>query len=156
MMTTTRQGGCACGAVRYELEGKPLFIHACHCTDCQRLSGSAFGVSMIVEEMQLRCIKGRPMSGEMVADSGNKKEVYFCGACGSHLWNKGSNRPGAISLKPGTLDDNDWFQPRAHIWTRSKQPWVQIPEDVPSYETQYEVSEVWPKESLERLRSTSN
>ncbi len=155
-MTTTRQGGCACGAVRYEFEGEPLFTHACHCTDCQRLSGSAFGIAMIFEESQFRCTKGQPMSGEIVADSGNKKKVYFCGACGSSLWNKLSGRPGTIALKPGTLDDNDWFKPEAHIWTRSKQPWVQIPEDASSYETAYDTSEVWPKESLERLHAKSN
>ena len=155
-MTTTRQGGCACGAVRYLLEGDPLFTHACHCTDCQRLTGGAFGVSMIIEESQFRRTKGQPMSGELIADSGYRKKVYFCGACGSSLWNKSSGRPGAITLKPGTLDECDWFKPEAHIWTRSKQPWVQIPEDTASYETAYDASEVWPKESLERLNAKSN
>ncbi len=155
-MTTTRPGGCACGAVRYLLEGNPLFTHACHCTDCQRLTGGAFGVSMIIEESQLRRTKGQPMSGELTADSGNTKKVYFCGGCGSSLWNESSGRPGALTLKPGTLDDTDWFKPEAHIWTRSKQPWVQISEDTACFETAYDASEVWPKESLERLHAKSD
>jgi hypothetical protein len=152
-MTAMRQGGCACGAVRYEFQGDPLFTHACHCTDCQRLTGGAFGVSMIIEESQLRLTKGQPVSGELIADSGNTKKVYFCGGCGSSLWNESSSRPGALTLKPGTLDDTDRVKPEAHIWTRSKQPWVQIAADTPAYETAYDASKVWPKESLERLRA---
>ncbi len=95
------------------------------------------------------------MSGELKADSGNVKRIYFCGSCGSSLWNKSTGRPGMVTLKPGTLDDTGVIRPQAHIWTRSKQPWVQIPTDVPAFETAYDASELWPKESLARLRTAS-
>lgn len=151
-MATTREGGCACGAARYELKGEPLFVHACHCTDCQRLSASAFGISMIVEKDRFELVKGRTARVELVADSGRTKQIYFCPACGGQLWNEVPHRPGLLTLKAGTLDAVDWFRPQAHIWTRSKQPWLRLDGGAPSFETTYDQAELWPADSLERAR----
>ncbi|MDP6708333.1 MAG: GFA family protein [Alphaproteobacteria bacterium] len=151
-MTETREGGCACGAVRFRLHGEPIFIHACHCTDCQRLSASAFGISMIVEADRIETVAGTMTTVEMVADSGRTKSIYFCPACGSQLWNKVPHRPGLLTLKAGSLDAVDWFRPQAHIWTRSKQAWLQLADAAPHFETMYEAAELWPAESLERAR----
>ena len=151
----SREGGCACGAVRYRLDGEPLFVHACHCKDCQRLSGSAFGVTMIVTADEFRVLRGEPASGEIRADSGTLKQAYWCPGCGSYLWGRSGGRPGCVSIRPGTLDDSDWFTPGAHIWTRSKQRWVELPADVPAFDKTYDQNEMWPAKSLRRLAELS-
>lgn len=146
----TREGGCACGAVRYRLDGDPLFVHACHCKDCQRLTGSAFAITMLIEKSHLTVTEGEPRSGRLIAQSGRTKETYFCERCGSYLWSKPPSRPGLIGLRPGGLDDTGWFEPQAHIWTRSKQRWIRLPSDVPSFATAYDDEKLWPSESIER------
>ena len=152
MSTIKRQGGCPCGSLRYELTGEPLFVHACHCTLCQAQSGSAFGLTMFVEEFNVRMIQGRPVSRETVADSGNVRTSYFCASCGATMWGKTPMRPGLVGLRPGSLDDTSWVKPRAHIWIKSKQPWLQLPKDVPAFEKAYDAAKVWPKESLDRMK----
>ncbi len=149
----TRQGGCACSAVRYEISDDPLFVHACYCTDCQRRSGAAFGLTMVLVENQLRLVKGEPLSHDQVADSGKIKTQFFCPECGTMLWGRSGSRPGAVSLFPGTLDDTSWFRPAAHIWTRSKQAWVSFADSAPAFETVYDPAVIWPKASLARLRA---
>ena len=146
----TRRGGCACGAVRYRFDGDPLFVHACHCKDCQRLTGSAFAITMLIEEARFIVDEGEPLSGEVIAGSGGTKRTYFCGRCGSYLWSRPPARPGLLGVRPGGLDETDWFEPQAHIWTRSKQRWVRLPPDVPAFETAYAEAELWPRESIER------
>lgn len=154
MTELRRQGGCQCGAIRYELVGEPLFTHVCHCTDCQR-RGGAFGLSMLVEEKQFRLLQGDPEAVEIVADSGNVKTSRFCRRCGTTIYGRSAARTGIVVLRPNTFDDTAWFAPQAHIWTRSKQPWVALPEGVPAFETTYDAREVWPAESLARLRARS-
>lgn len=154
MNDTRREGGCRCGAIRYELVGEPLFTHACHCTDCQK-RGGPFGLSMLVEEGQVRLLQGAPVSVEVVADSGRSKSSHFCRSCGTAVWGRSAARPGLLVLRPNTLDDTSWFVPQAHIWTRSKQPWVSLPAGVPAFETVYDARELWPEASLARLRKPS-
>lgn len=154
MSEIRRQGGCQCGAIRYELAGEPLFTHACHCTDCQKRAGP-FGLSMMVEEAQVRLLRGKPASHEVLADSGRPKSSHFCGRCSTVVWGRSAARPGVLVLRPNTLDDTHWFMPQAHIWTRSKQPWVPLPEGVPAFETVYDARALWPTESLARLDALS-
>ena len=153
MSPIKRQGGCPCGSLRYELTGEPLFVHACHCTYCQARTGSAFGLTMTLAEDQFRVITGQPASSETIADSGNILTSYFCRNCGGSLWSITPLRPGMVGLRPGTLDDTSWVEPGAHIWIKSKQPWVQLPNDVPAFQKVYDALEVWPKESLERMKA---
>jgi len=153
MNETRRNGGCQCGAIRYALIGEPLFTHACHCTDCQK-RGGAFGLTMFVLRDQLVILQGQPAANEAIADSGNRKTAYFCGRCSSVLWGAVNARPATFSLRPGTLDDTTWFAPGAHIWIRSKQPWVLLG-DIPAFDTTYDMAEVWPAESLARLKAAS-
>ena len=130
-------GGCNCGAVRYEITGAPLTLYTCHCTTCQTQTGSAFAMSLRVRPGDLRIIKGEPRSYSLVADSGRAKALVFCPDCGTRLWHE--PRDGAdISIKPGTLDDTSWLRPVGHLWTRSKQPWVQIEPGLLEYEGQPE------------------
>lgn len=147
-------GGCSCHAVRYELHGKPMIVHACHCTHCQRRTGSAFAVNLWIEhdKVVLR-------SGELVTqvapggESGQPHESWRCADCGTCVWSYfHRSPPGSRFVPAGTLDDPSAFAPDVHIFTRSKQSWVTIPDDVPSFEANYDFAETWSAESLGRLR----
>jgi len=122
-------GGCQCGALRYEIRAEPLTVYVCHCTECQRQSGSAFGMSVMVPRPALVYTKGNPRRWKRTADSGRTIESDMCELCGV----RPVNHPGAndkVSIvKPGTFDDARWLHPIGHIWTGSAQPWVTIPKD---------------------------
>ena len=127
-------GGCQCGLLRYEVDAEPMSLYACHCTECQRQSGSAFGMSMLIPREALRFVKGTPRRYERTADSGRVIEGDFCEACGVRPVHYPRANPKAAILKPGTLDDTSWLHPIGHIWTRSAQRWVPIPTDSVIYE----------------------
>ena len=129
-------GGCQCGAVRYEITAKPLTLYACHCTDCQKQSASAFGMTFRIKGESLEITKGTTREWHTVADSGNAKVAHFCGDCGTRLYNAPARHPGALSIKAGTLDDTSWLQPVGSVWTRSAQPWVAVPPSPLNHETQ--------------------
>jgi len=119
-------GGCLCGAVRYECNAEPLGMAVCHCTHCQKVSGSAFSVNMVVPAPSVTW-QGQSASYADTGESGKPLSRKFCRNCGSSLATETEALPGAIIIKAGTLDDKSWLKPNYHIWTRSAQPWVQIP-----------------------------
>ena len=114
-------GGCLCGAIRYEFDADPETVYICHCTDCQKISASAFGISVRVKVGDFKITKGEPASFDTVADSGRTKTGLFCATCGTRFG--GGVRGPQVVLRGGSLDDPNWFQPVAHIWTRSAQAW---------------------------------
>jgi hypothetical protein len=149
----TLEGGCACGAVRYRLTNSPMIVHACHCRDCQRLTGSAFVVNIWIESAFVEIASGDPKSFGLAGGSGLPHDLYFCGSCGTTLWSRYHAAPGDTRLvRAGTLDDPAAVTPDVHIFTRSKLPWLPLPADVPAFETFYRIDQVWPAESLERWR----
>lgn len=119
-------GGCACGALRYELSAPPLMIYNCHCSNCQKITGSAFTISATIFESALRFTNGAPKRTLWRADSGNERYGLFCGDCGSRICNGQAAAPGVLSLRAGTLDDTSWVEPVGDIWTKSAQPWVRF------------------------------
>ncbi len=133
-----RVGGCQCGAIRYRFSGDPVTLYACHCTDCQVSTGSSFALSMIVPRQAIETLHGKPELCEIQLPDGRRKRTFRCGRCGTHLWGAPLRVPQVLNLHPGTLDDTSWFEPVAHIWTRSAQPWVVIPADKLRYERQPE------------------
>ena len=145
-------GRCSCSQVEYQIQGDPLFTHACHCTQCQRRSGGAFCMSTMVVADQLVSIRGVTREFEIAADSGNLKVNHFCDRCGTMLFGRGRARPKVLFFRPGTFDDTRRVSPQAHIWIRSRQPWTALPDDIPCFETSYEIESVWPDSSLRRLR----
>jgi hypothetical protein len=126
-MDESREGGCQCGGLRYELTSEPMAVVVCHCRDCQKQSGSAFGLSMVVRRDAFRWSQGEPASFHTRADSGTPKECAFCPTCGSRIYNALGSMPRTFNLKPGTLDDTSWFEPSLHVWLARKQPWVAVP-----------------------------
>src|SRR5262245_50503967 len=148
------QGGCACGAVRYRPTADPLIVHACHCRDCQRITGSAFVLNLWIERRFVELERGAPKSFLLTAGSGKHHEVFFCGACGTTVWSRYEAPPGdTIFLRAGTLDDPSAVEPDVHIFTRTKVPWLSLPAGVPAFEAMYpDFSAVWSAERLERFR----
>ena len=129
-----REGGCQCGRVRYRITAQPLMLVACHCTECQRQSGSAFGMSLIVPQAGV-IIEGELKMFERSSDSGRPLKCFFCPDCGTRVYHQPSYGP-VINIRAGTLDDTSDLQPKMHSWTSSKQPWVSIPEGVSTHPKQ--------------------
>lgn len=123
---STLQGGCACGSVRYEVIGKPLSVHACHCTDCQTLSASAFRVVARAAERDFRLLSGTPKTYvKTTADSGHPRAQVFCGDCGTALYATSPDGPDRIfGLRVGALRERDQLTPRRQFWSRSKLSWL--------------------------------
>jgi hypothetical protein len=144
-------GACSCGAVQYELSAPPLFVHACHCRDCQRHTGSAFVVNAMVLAEDVRVTKGALGAWPAPAAKGNKHFIHRCTQCQSAIWSSyGGKATAMVYLRVCTLDDPARLPPRAHIYTRSKHPWFVLPKDVPSFKTWYDREKMWPPESLAR------
>ena len=133
-MKLPQTGGCQCGKVRYEVTEAPLNVYTCHCLDCQRLTSSAFSLGVVVPETGFRLTGIEPRSLQRMADSGRTNIRLVCPECGS--WVSGMPREGLVRLRGGTLDDTSWLRPTRHIWTRSKQEWVTIPEGDEVFEGQ--------------------
>jgi hypothetical protein len=129
-MTGVRDGGCLCGAVRYRLCDRPLTLYACHCSDCQRHVGAAFGLTLLVPRDAVILLRGEPAIFEAVCEGGRIKRGRFCARCATRLWGEPVKAPTIAALRPGTLDDRSWLRPVAHIWTSSAQPWLTLPDDV--------------------------
>ena len=126
----TLAGGCQCGFIRYAISAPPMRLNICHCRDCQRQSGSAFGMSLVIDPETLTLTAGELNEFELEADSGRLKTCAFCPKCGVRIYNR---TRALCSIKAGTLDDTRWLKPDAHYWTRSRQNWSELPVDVPSY-----------------------
>ncbi len=132
-------GGCQCGAVRYAIAAAPLTLYACHCSDCQRQTGSAFALSLMVPRAAVLITQGTPAAWQRPGShtsSGTPAECLFCPACGARLYHLPSRNPAMAVVKPGTLDDTSWLEPVGHIWTRSAQPWVSFAAGTLLYEGQ--------------------
>ncbi|MDB5459012.1 MAG: hypothetical protein JWO72_753 [Caulobacteraceae bacterium] len=146
-------GGCACGAVRYRLKSAPMFVHCCHCLDCQRQTGSAFVINGLIETDRIEVLSGETRPYAMPTDSGHPHEVYRCPACGVAVWSDYGRRAALRFVRLGTLDRPDALTPDVHIFTRSKLAWVRLPDDTPAFEAYYDTASLWPAASLERRRA---
>ncbi|HET7566514.1 MAG TPA: GFA family protein [Gaiellaceae bacterium] len=144
------EGGCSCGAVRYRLASEPMFTHCCHCTSCQRQTGSAFAVNLLIEADRVELLAGAPEPVEVARDDGGVQRIFRCPGCRIAVWSE-YTRPEIRFVRAGTLDDTRSVRPDVHIFTRSKQPWFELPEGVPAVEVYYDRHELWPAESLARL-----
>jgi hypothetical protein len=122
-------GGCQCGALRYEIRAEPLTLYVCHCTECQRQSAGAFGMSLMVPRPSFVYTRGTPRRFARTADSGRTIESDMCEACGVRPVNHPMANDKVSIVKPGTLDDTSWLHPIGHIWTKSAQSWVSIRTD---------------------------
>jgi hypothetical protein len=130
-----------------------MFVHCCHCHDCQRQTGSAFIVNALIETVCIQLIEGEPVATSMPTDSGRPHDVYRCSACQTALWSDYGRRPALRFVRVGTLDNPEVIPPDVHIFTRSKLPWISLPEQTPAYEVYYDMQKLWPLASLERRQA---
>lgn len=147
------EGGCACGAVRYRLASEPMFVHCCHCHDCQRQTGSAFVLNALIETDRIVPLSGAAEPVPVPTDSGRPHDVFRCPKCRTAVWSDYGRRGVLRFLRVGTLDDPAALPPDVHIYTRSKLPWIALPQGVPAFEAYYEMETLWPAASLARRRA---
>lgn len=132
------EGGCACVAIRYKLTKPPLIVHACHCRDCQRLTGGPHAINMWIETKFVEVHGQKPKSFTLTAGTGKAHQVFFCGQCGTYVWSRYEAVPSdCLFVRAGTLDKPSSVWPDIHVFTRSKLPWVEIPEGVPAFRSFY-------------------
>lgn len=130
---TKLAGGCLCGAVRYESSGASTGTGVCHCTHCQKTSGSAFSVNVFVKADAVT-MTGPVGEYTDTAESGRMVVRRFCKVCGSSLASLAEAYPGMLILKAGTLDDRSGIKPGVQVWTQSKQSWVDLGPDLKAFE----------------------
>jgi hypothetical protein len=149
-MSVSREGGCACGAVRYRLTSDPLFTNCCHCLNCQRQTGSAFVINLLIETDRVELLSGVPHPVDVPRDDGSTQVIFRCPTCQVAVFSQYTH-PGVRFVRAGTLDDPSGVTPDVHIFTRSKLGWVTLPDSVPAFEVYYDTRALWPAASLERL-----
>ncbi len=151
-MNAQPEGGCACGATRYRLSSEPLFIHCCHCLNCQRQTGSAFVINLLIEADRVEILAALPQPVDAPRDDGSVQRIFRCPRCQVAVFSE-YGRPEVWFVRGGTLDDPTQITPDVHIYTRSKVGWVTLHEDTPAFELYYDTGQLWPAESLRRLEA---
>lgn len=146
------EGGCDCGNVRYRMLTAPLVVHCCHCRWCQRETGASFALNAMIEADRVINLGDEPEVIATPSNSGAGQLVARCPACKVAVW---SHYAGSGHLtkfvRVGTLDDPDDFVPDVHIFTASKQPWVTLADNAPSYAEYYERKDIWSQSSIDRF-----
>ncbi|QYK40682.1 MAG: GFA family protein [Paracoccaceae bacterium] len=145
------EGRCTCGTVRYRLGDRPLFTHACHCTWCQRETGTAHALNALIETALIAVTGRPPVEVATPSASGGGQIILRCPVCHVALW---SHYPGAgrgfAFVRVGTLADPAACPPDIHIFTSTKLPWVQLPPGVPAVPEYYDRRDHWPPQALAR------
>ncbi|MDO8768901.1 MAG: GFA family protein [Burkholderiaceae bacterium] len=147
------QGGCTCGEVRYEMTTAPLFVHCCHCTWCQRESGSAFALNALIEADRVRLLTGEPEVVNTPSNSGKGQKISRCPTCRVAVWSNYGGHETVRFIRVGTLDDPNAMPPDIHIFTSTKQSWVILDPATPAVAEYYSSSKLWPAESLARRKA---
>lgn len=145
------EGGCTCRSVRYRMSGEPLFVHCCHCRWCQRETGTAFALNAMIEADRVQLLQGEVEAIDTPSNSGKGQRISRCPHCRVALWsNYGGGGDTIRFVRVGTLDEPDLLAPDVHIFTSSKQPWVELPAGARVFAEFYKPAEQWPQDSLNR------
>lgn len=149
-MREEHAGGCSCGAVRFRMTAAPMFTHCCHCTDCQRQTGTAFVLNALIEADRVILEQGETAPFPQPTESGKPHTIFRCAACGTALWSAYGGVDNVLFVRVGALDRAHTIAPDVHIYTRSKVPWVALPPGALAFEAYYSAKDVWPEENLKR------
>lgn len=145
------EGGCTCKAVRFRMLTKPLFVHCCHCTWCQRETGSAFVLNAMIETDRVKLLRGTPEVVKTPSNSGKGQKIVRCPTCRVAVWSHYAGAGLKVAfVRVGTLDEPNLCPPDVHIFTSTKQKWVQLSDDVPVMKGYYSREKLWPADSLKR------
>ena len=120
-------GGCLCGGVRFEVDEPPISASYCHCTRCQRRTGTAASVQSRIVPGSLRIVSGKELVRAFEPEDGFPKE--FCSACGSALWSRNPDNPDALSVRMGAFDEDPGVRPSYRQYVAYAAQWEPIPDD---------------------------
>ena len=126
-----RRAACCCGQLRLECEGEPFRVSVCHCRECQRRTGSAFGYQARFPREQVTHIEGDRTAYRRVADSGNAVTMHFCPRCGSTVYWELESMPEVIAVAAGAFADADFPAPAFSFWEQHKHAWIDSFVDLP-------------------------
>lgn len=154
-MSQSFAGGCHCGAVRYRLNARPMFVHCCHCLDCQKQTGGAFAINALIETAHIEMQGEAPKVFSMPTESGRPHDIHRCEKCGVALWSDYGRRGYMRFVRVSTLDQPHAITPDVHIYTRSKVPWLRLPEGARVFEAFYDLKQEWPAEALARREAAA-
>ncbi|MEM7662538.1 MAG: GFA family protein [Pseudomonadota bacterium] len=147
-------GKCACQEVTFNVEESFLYVHCCHCTWCQRETGSGFAINGLIETAHISVLQGEPVYIDIPSGSGEGQQLVQCGKCGTTLWSHYAAARDAVAfVRVGTLDDAASIEPDIHIFTSTKLPWVVIPDGANQVDEYYRRSANWPTESVTRYKT---
>jgi hypothetical protein len=150
-MSETFEGRCTCGFVRYRMTTRPLFVHCCHCTWCQRESGASFALNALIESERVELLAGAPDVIDTPSASGKGQKVSRCPKCRVAVWSNYAGAGDAVRfVRVGTLVEAGRLPPDVHIFTSTKQPWVVLSPGTPAVPEYYDRNALWPRESLAR------
>ena len=127
-----------------------MFVHCCHCLNCQRQTGSAFVINLLIEADRFELLEGDLRPVDVPRDDGSMQRIHRCPTCQVAVFSE-YGRPEVRFVRAGTLDEPGSVSPDVHIYTRSRVPWVALPDSVPAFDVYYDSKTLWPAESLERL-----
>ena len=152
MTTEILEGACTCGAVRYRLTNAPMIVHCCHCSWCQRETGSAFALNAMIEADRVELLSGEVEPVDTPSASGKGQKIWRCPECKVALWSNYSGAGDKVRfMRVGTLDTPAAMPPDIHIFTSTKQPWVVLPAGARAVPEFYKPRETWPTETQERF-----
>jgi len=148
------EGGCSCGAARYQITARPIYVHCCHCTWCQRETGAAFAVNALIEASCVSLLAGHLVATEIPSVSRNGQVLHRCRQCQGVVWSNYAGAGDKVNfIRVGTLDDSSAVPPDIHIYTSTKLPWVVLPDGVPAVAEYYRRSDYWPAASIARYKA---
>ena len=147
-------GRCTCGEVKYQLLNKPLIVHCCHCTWCQRETGASFALNAFIETENVKLLQGETETVPVPTSSKGGQKIVRCKTCKIALWSHYSGAGGVISLvRMGTLENP--LKPDIHIFTSTQQEWLKLSDDIPRVEEYYQKIDYWPAEHIERFNKVT-
>lgn len=132
-MSEPYTGGCACGAIRYEIAGEPLAMTDCQCRDCQRKSGTGHGSYLTFPHRPAK-LTGEAAHWDIVADSGNVKTRAFCPTCGSPVYLLFAAMPEFFTVHAASLDDPGRYKPQMLLYAMRGYAWDRVDPALPKFD----------------------
>src|SRR5690606_39153099 len=151
MVDLPMNGRCICGKSRYQITEQPQTLYACHCTDCQTASGAGFVLGLRVPSAGVKVVSGNPTPFPRTRENGSTKSIFRCPECLTALWGDHQIPREYVTVYAGTLDGSSALVPVGHIWTRSAQPWISIPDTALKFEQQPPNMEIFIRAWKERV-----